>query len=272
MKNICTMWVGVILLGAIHSSCFARGQETNQGASAATTPSQFISAGYIIKKVQPVYPKEAKAKGMQGTVVLSATIAADGTVKDIKVESGDQFLRQAAVDAVSQWRYAPYRVEGVAVDVKSNISVNFSLGLGGAQYDADQAPQRDNPVNSGATQAQNLPPAGTPVTIPSPPAGVMRVSGRVMASQLEKKVDPVYPADSIAVDARGDVILLVTIKKSGEVGEVQAVSGPYRFRDAAIDAVKQWQYRPYEVDGTAVEVQVIITMNFAPPQTNGTVR
>jgi TonB family protein len=87
-----------------------------------------------------------------------------------------------------------------------------------------------------------------------------------MAGQLQKKVDPVYPADAVAVDARGDVVLLVTIKKTGEVGEVQAVSGPYRFRDAAIDAVKQWQYRPYEVDGTAVEVQVIITMNFAPPQ------
>jgi TonB family protein len=266
MKTICTKWVAVILLGTIHPSCSARGQESTQGAGASTTPSQFISPGYIIKKVQPVYPKEAKLRGVQGIVVMSGTIAADGTVKDIKIVSGDLILRQAAVDAVSQWRYAPYRVEGVAVDVKSNISVIFSLGLGGAQYDMGQASQRDNPVNSGATQAQTLLPGGTLVTIPSPPAGVMRVSGRVMAGQLQKKVDPVYPADAVAVDARGDVVLLVTIKKTGEVGEVQAVSGPYRFRDAAIDAVKQWQYRPYEVDGTAVEVQVIITMNFAPPQ------
>lgn len=131
MKIVYASCVGVLLLGAFHSFCSAWGQETNQGAGAATTPNQFISPGFIIKKVQPVYPKEAKAKGMQGTVVLTATIAADGTVKDIKVESGNQFLRQAAVDAVSQWRYAPYRVEGVAVDVKSNISVNFSMGLGG---------------------------------------------------------------------------------------------------------------------------------------------
>ena len=95
------------------------------------------------------------------------------------------------------------------------------------------------------------------------------VSGRVMAGQLEKKVDPVYPVDSIAVDARGDVVLLATIKKTGEVGDVQAVSGPYRFRDAAIDAVKQWRYRPYEVDGAAVDVQATITLNFAPPPLTG---
>lgn len=100
----------------------------------------------------------------------------------------------------------------------------------------------------------------------------MRIANRVMASQLEKKVDPVYPAEAIALDARGDVLMLVTIKRTGEVGDVQAISGPYRFRGAAIDAVKQWHYRPYEVDGTAVEVQVMITMNFVPPQTNGTAR
>jgi TonB family protein len=270
MKIVYALCVGVLLLGAFHSSCSAWGQETKQGAGAATTPSQFISPGYIIKKVQPVYPKEAILKSLQGIVVMSGTIAADGTVKDIKVVSGDLILRQAAVDAASQWRYAPYRVEGVAVDVKSNISVNFTMGLGGTQYDVGQAAQGANVVNAGATQAQTLPLAGTPVSLPAPPAGVMRVSGRVMASQLDKRVEPVYPVDSIAVDARGDVLLLVTIKKTGEVGDVQAVSGPYRFRDAAIDAVKQWHYRPYEVDGAAVDVQVTITMNFAPPTVVGT--
>jgi protein TonB len=93
-----------------------------------------------------------------------------------------------------------------------------------------------------------------------------------MAGQLEKKVDPVYPADAIVADARGDVVLLATITKTGEVGDVQAVSGPYRFRDAAIEAVKQWRYRPYMVEGEARDVQATITVNFAPPQTNGTVR
>jgi len=53
---------------------------------------------------------------------------------------------------------------------------------------------------------------------------------------------------------------------------VQAVSGPYRFRDAAVNAVKQWRYRPYEVDGAAVDVQATITLNFAPPPLTGTAR
>lgn len=270
MTTVCRVCVAVFLLSAFHPSFSAWAQTTTQGASAATTQNQFISPGFIIKKVQPVYPKEAKLRGVQGIVVLSGTIAADGTVKDINVVSGDLILRQAAADAVSQWRYVPYRVEGVAVDVKSNISVNFTMGLGGTQYDVGQAPTGANVVNSGATQAQNLPPAGTPVTLPPPPAGVMRISSRIMAGQLEKKVDPVYPADSIAVDARGDVVLLVSITKTGEVSDVQAVSGPYRFRDSAIAAVKQWRFRPYEIEGAAADVQTTITLNFAPPQTKGT--
>jgi protein TonB len=86
-----------------------------------------------------------------------------------------------------------------------------------------------------------------------------------MAGMLEKRVEPVYPADSIAVDARGDVVLLATIAKTGEVGEVQVISGPLRFRDAAIEAVKQWRYKPYLVEGEPVDVQTTIALNFAPP-------
>jgi len=50
------------------------------------------------------------------------------------------------------------------------------------------------------------------------------------------------------------------------------VSGPYRFRDAAIEAVKQWRYRPYLVEGAAQDVQATITVNFVAPSANGTVR
>jgi TonB family protein len=277
MKTVYSLYIVVCVLGMAGARPSALGQNSQPNPSAAVPPSQFVAQEHIIKHVDPVYPKEAKLRAVQGTVVLTGTIAADGTVKNIKVINGDPILRGAAVDAVSQWRYEPYRVEGVATDVNRTFPVTFTMGLGTVN-DAHQVPQGNEVVTAGATQALPPPAAsagaervfGKP-SLPLPPAGVMRVSGRVMAGQLEKKVDPVYPVDSIAVDARGDVVLLATIKKTGEVGDVQAVSGPYRFRDAAIDAVKQWQYRPYEVDGAAVDVQATITLNFAPPPT-GTAR
>lgn len=258
VKNVCRVFAAIFLLSAFHPSFSIWAQTTTQGAGAATTQNQFVTPGHIIKKVDPVYPKEAKVKGMQGTVVLTATIGTDGTTKNIKVESGDPILSRAAIDAVSQWRYEPYRLDGVAADVATKISVNFVLGQG-VLANPSQPPQAPYSVYP------------TPVKIlPPPPEGVMRISSGIMAGQLEKKVDPVYPVDSIAVDARGDVLLLVTIKKTGEVSDVQTVSGPYRFRDAAINAVKQWHYRPYEVDGAAADVQTTITLNFVPPQTIGT--
>jgi protein TonB len=101
--------------------------------------------------------------------------------------------------------------------------------------------------------------------LPPPPEGVLRISAKAMESMLEKRIEPVYPADAVALDARGMVLLLVTVRKTGQVGDVQVVSGPERFRDAATSAVKQWHYRPYVVEGEAVDVQTTVTLNFAPP-------
>lgn len=254
MRYFCSLCVAVCLLGVAGTLPSALGQDSQTNPSVAK-PSQFVTPERLLKRVEPEYPMEARLRALQGTVVMTGTIAANGTVKDVKVVSGDPLLRAAAIAAVSQWKYEPYRVEGVATDISRTIPLNFTLGMGS---DADQ---HKLPPGSDA-EAKVVPPP-----LPPPPVGVIRVSGRVMAAQLDKRVEPVYPADSIAVDARGPVVLLVTIKKTGEVGDVQFVSGPVRFQSAALDAVKQWRYRPYEVDGAAVDVQITVTLNFAPPQT-----
>jgi TonB family protein len=244
-------------MGLAGASPYSLGQDSRPNSAAAGPSKQFVAPARLIKRTDPIYPLEARMRMVQGAVVMKATIATDGTVKNIKITSGDPMLRNAAVDAVSQWRYEPARIEGVAFAIDSTITLNFSMGdsLKLTLFDVTQTQTGAD----GAVVAAALP-------LPPPPAGVTRVSGRVMASQLDKKVDPVYPADGIAMDARGDVVLLATIAKTGEVGDVQVVSGPYRFREAAISAVKQWRYRPYEVEGIAQEVQTTITVNFAPAQ------
>jgi TonB family protein len=255
MKAIGLLCVAVCLLGVASGLPIALGQEPSPGAAAAK-PAVYAAPGRLIKRVDPVYPSGAKTKYVQGTVVMTATIAADGTVKDIKVTSGNVLFTKAAADAVAQWRFEPYRVEGVATDVSRTIEVNFALASGVPQISGDVVEPNSMAQGPGAVGRVPLPP---------PPAGVLRISGRVMATMLDKKVDPVYPPDSIAVDAQGAVVLLATIKKSGEVSDVQVLSGPQRFRDAAMDAVKQWHYQPYVIEGQAVDVQTTIKLDFAPP-------
>ena len=81
----------------------------------------------LIKKVEPVYPDEAKANGVQGVVIIEAVIATDGSIGSAKVLRSVPLLDVAALDAVKQWKYEVTYVDNVAVEVIMVVTVNFSL-------------------------------------------------------------------------------------------------------------------------------------------------
>jgi protein TonB len=79
----------------------------------------------LVKKVVPEYPIIARLSGIQGDVKLHAIISADGTIQSLTVMSGHATLIRAALDAVQQWRYRPYMLNGQAVEVETFITVSF---------------------------------------------------------------------------------------------------------------------------------------------------
>jgi TonB family protein len=87
-----------------------------------------VKVGALTSKVVPVYPVAAKLMGVQGTVLLGATIARDGHIRKLEVLAGPPQLQQPALDAVKQWVYAPYLLDGEPVEVQTDINVVFSLG------------------------------------------------------------------------------------------------------------------------------------------------
>jgi protein TonB len=87
-----------------------------------------VAAGLLIRKVIPQYPALAKAAHVEGTVILAATISKEGTITNLRIISGPPMLQQAALDAVSQWRYRPYLLNGQPVDVETTVNVIFTLG------------------------------------------------------------------------------------------------------------------------------------------------
>jgi TonB family protein len=90
-----------------------------------------VQATKLIRQVKPPYPEEARAAGVQGAVELSAVIAADGRLAAIRVvKSLGYGLDEAAMSAVSQWRYEPTLLNGRPVEVTTNISVEFKLAPG----------------------------------------------------------------------------------------------------------------------------------------------
>ena len=124
--------VAALLVGGV---CFVLAQEKDGAPPETTSPevpqrvrvSQGVTRGFIIRRVQPEYPKKARRKHVQGSVVLRAVIGTDGNIKDLNVVTGDKLLVPPAVKAVRQWKYKPYTLKGKPVEVETQITVIFSL-------------------------------------------------------------------------------------------------------------------------------------------------
>jgi len=89
--------------------------------------SSMVVEGLIIRKTIPTYPAIARAMGVQGTVVLQASISKQGTIENLHVVSGPAMLQQAALDAVKTWRYKPYMLNDQPVEVETTVNVVFSI-------------------------------------------------------------------------------------------------------------------------------------------------
>ncbi len=87
-----------------------------------------VATGLLIHKALPAYPALAKAMRIEGIVVLQAAISKSGDIANLRVVSGPPMLQQAALDAVQQWRYRPYLLDGEPVEVETTINVIFTLG------------------------------------------------------------------------------------------------------------------------------------------------
>ena len=256
-----------------------------QTDQAAPPPSPIRVGGAIrepklLERVQPAYPAAARAAGVQGYVILEATIDADGRVADAKVikPSGSDDLDRAAVDAVSAWRYMPTLLNGVAVPVLLNVAVTFSLTR------ADQ-PAVDSPLPSAGGGIRTLlggtpeaaahlaPPAGT-APDPSGPVPVrigdetarptaIRVTGQMAAPRLIRRISPAYPPAARAAGVQGAVILEATIDAEGNVVNTKVLEGVTDLDQAAINAVAQWKYTPTLLNGVPVAIILQITINFS---------
>lgn len=115
-------------------------RSANQVASAATAvtgkgdspvPSDQASGSaandYLLTRVEPAYPEKARQERVQGPVVMNAFVGTDGSVRELKVISGDPQLAQAATDAVRQWRFQPHILKGKPAEFETRITVNFTL-------------------------------------------------------------------------------------------------------------------------------------------------
>jgi protein TonB len=119
-------------MGGVMGSILAT---TNMPAPKIATPqrvrvSSGVQSGLLIRKVPPAYPPLARQARIQGTVILQAQISKDGNIENLQLISGHPMLAPAAIEAVKQWKYKPYLLNGEPVEVETQVQVNFTLAGG----------------------------------------------------------------------------------------------------------------------------------------------
>jgi TonB family protein len=200
-----------------------------------------IQESKLIQKVAPVYPAQAKREGIQGTVKLTVVINEEGLVYEIRTNpDNNPILEEAAIDAIKEWKYSPTLLNGMPVSVMATVTVTFSL--------------RDDYSASQSTNAPSGRIAGN--------GDPIMIGGHVQETKLIRRVEPVYPALALRARVQGKVILRITVNEEGFVTDAQVVSGHPLLSEAAIDAVRQWQYSPTFLNGEAVPVVATVTLIF----------
>lgn len=142
--------------------------------------------------------------------------------------------------------------EGVPIDAEARLTV---IELVKIREDIEKADGRAKGLNE-----FHLPPC-----ISSERHKIV-ISAGVATALLKIKVDPVYPADALQHNISGTVTLHATIGTDGRIAALQVMSGPNELHQAALNAVRQWTYRPYELNNRPVEVETTINVAFNPPR------
>jgi TonB family protein len=225
------MLLTVVGAACVSESLFAQSPEpqVQSGPAANGQSAQNIEMPRAKDTFDPLYPIEAREKHIEGSVELRLVIGADGNVRDVSVTAGNPVLAPAAIDAVRQWTFEPKRVDGQAVEGEVTVCVTFQ------------------PLTAGSTGSSGL---GCGSTESVTQAGIL------------SQVRPIYPAKAKKKHIEGQVLLQARIGVDGIVQDLKVISGNRELTQAAIDAVRQWRYRPTLKDGTPVEVTTKITVTF----------
>jgi TonB family protein len=193
--------------------------------NAGTTPPAGMTAPTVLRSSIALYTEDARIHGIEGTVTIEALIGEDGKIRSTKLLKGLGFgLDEVALASVQEWTLSPATRNGLPVSVGAQLDVAFTLRSANAMY----------------MGAGMLPPS------------------------VKQKVDPKYTDEARRVRLSGTVVLQAVVRSDGTVDVLRVVRGlPLGLTDSAIQAIKQWQFRPGQnKDGQNADIVLTIEVNF----------
>ncbi len=179
----------------------------------------------LIKKVNPIYPKEALKRKISGIVKMEAICDIYGKVEKINVISGNPILGKAASDALKQWVYEPFLINNKPQPVQFTVIVKFHL----------------DPKKKKLKEAE-------------PVNNLILING----------TPPAYPETAKRARVSGTVRIETTINEKGDVTNVKVLNGHPLLTPAARAAVVNWKFKPVTMEGKPVKTDAHIQINFTP--------
>jgi len=182
--------------------------------------------------VLPEYPEAERKARIEGTVLLQAQVLKDGSVGEITVVEGIEghpALEESAKDALSQWRFTPATEDGKPVDMTIQIPLAFRV-------------DNDKKAGSDAEAGETMPQLIT-----------------------ESIIRPEYPEEARDAGVTGKLLLEAEVNPDGTPGKItikEGIAGYPGFDQMAIEAVKQWKFKPGTKDGKPVTSTVMIPLEF----------
>ena len=197
----------------------------------------------LIQSVPPEYPYKARKAGLTGKVFLKFIVNVDGSVSDVSVLGtiGSEAFHQAAIDAISNFRFKPAEHNGKVVPVWMTQPITFSLDYTGLQL----PPPASGDADSSAVLEFYM----------------VEVKPKVLHS-----VKPVHPEEAIRDSLEDKVFLKFMVNLDGSVSDLRVLRGKEIFHKAAIDAVSQFRYKPAEHNGKPVAVWMTQPVSFRLPK------
>ncbi|MCY3682591.1 MAG: M56 family metallopeptidase [Gemmatimonadetes bacterium] len=177
----------------------------------------------------------------------------DGSVSDVSILKGPEIFHQTVIDSVSQWRFKPGQHNG-----KVSMSVTFS---GRGDRDSGTRDKQQFKVALDSTEQQTIPPASGDAD--SSEVKVFEYKEVEVKPHPINIITPVYPEKARKERIEGKVILKVVVNVDGSVSDVKVLEGPEIFRQAAIDAISQSQFKPAAHNGKSVPVWVVMPIEFS---------
>jgi TonB family protein len=181
----------------------------------------------ILKSTLALYTEEARTRGIEGTVTIEVEIRDTGQINRARVLKGLGFgLDEVALESIHEWQLSAATRDGVPVSVIAQIDVQFSLRS----------------------------------------ANALRITAGMIPPIVQHSVQPHYTNEALRAGYQGTVVLQAVIRSDGTVDVIRVVRGlPLGLTDNAIQALKQWQFKPGQKDGQNVDISLNVEINFNLP-------